>query len=270
MLPAMQVIAIPCLQDNYAYLMVSDKGSAAVVDPSEAAPVWSALEKSGARLSEIWLTHHHLDHVGGVEELCDRAQHAGLATALEPLPVFGSAYDLTHARIPRQTRGLQDGDHFSFDGADVSVLAIPGHTLGAIAYVTQGALFSGDTLFVAGCGRVFEGTMPMMQASLDKLRALPGPTRLYCGHEYTEANLRFVEAIDPDAPGLSDAIGRTRRLRSAGQPTVPSTLEAERSYNPFLRWDAPSVISSARARGAVDASPATVFGTMRGEKDRFR
>lgn len=267
MLPGMRVIPIPCLQDNYAYLVISAKGNAVVVDPSEAPPVRAALEREGVRLAAIWLTHHHWDHVGGVEALCGALEgERGGA----PLPVLGSAYDLEHARIPRQTRGLREGDTLDFDGHAVSILEIPGHTLGAIAYVVDGALFSGDTLFIAGCGRVFEGTMPMMQTSLAKLRALPAPTRLYCGHEYTLANLRFAQAIDPAAPGLGGALSRASAQRDRGEPTVPGTLQEELGINPFLRWDAPAVVHAARSRGAADEAPGTIFGAVRTAKDNFR
>jgi hydroxyacylglutathione hydrolase len=256
----MQVIPIPCLKDNYAYLLLDSKNRGVVVDPSEPAPVEAALERAGAELAEIWLTHHHWDHVGGVEALC-------AARAL--LPVLGSAYDLAQARIPRQTRGLSEGDALSFDGQPVQLLEIPGHTLGAIAYVVAGCLFSGDTLFVAGCGRVFEGTMPMMQTSLAKLRALPPSTRIYCGHEYTTNNLRFAQAIEPSEKAIADSIARATATRASGEPTVPGTLRDELATNPFLRWDAPAVIAAARTRGASDDSPATIFGALRAAKDKF-
>jgi hydroxyacylglutathione hydrolase len=260
----MRVIAIPCLKDNYAYLVIDDKGSAIVVDPSEAAPVRAALERERAVLEGIWLTHHHWDHVGGVDALT-----AELAPGAPRFDVLGSAYDLEHARIPRQTRGLREGDALSFAGHRVDILEIPGHTLGAIAYVVDGALFSGDTLFIAGCGRVFEGTMPMMQESLAKLRALPKSTRIYCGHEYTLANLRFAQSVDPQAPGLADRLARAKAQRERGEPTVPGQLQDELSQNPFMRWDQPSVIAAARERGAADTAPAQVFAAIRAAKDNF-
>jgi len=260
----MRVTAIPCLRDNYAYLVIDDKGSAIVVDPSEAAPVRAALERERATLEGIWLTHHHWDHVGGVEALATE-----YTTATRQFDVFGSAYDLEHSRIPRQTRGLREGDAFSFAGRRVEILEIPGHTFGAIAYVVDGALFSGDTLFIAGCGRVFEGTMPMMQESLAKLRALPPSTRLYCGHEYTLANLRFAQAVDPAAPGLRERLAGAAAQRERGEPTVPGQLQDELNLNPFLRWDQPSVIAAARERGAAGVSPAQVFAAIRAAKDNF-
>jgi hydroxyacylglutathione hydrolase len=153
--------------------------------------------------------------------------------------VLGSAYDLARGRIPRQSVGLSEGDRVTLGAAEVSVLEIPGHTLGAIAFVVEGCLFSGDTLFLAGCGRVFEGTMEMMQASLAKLRALPDTTRVYCGHEYTLSNLRFARDVEPSSSTLAAASAEAEARRDRGEPTVPGTLAQERAHNPFLRWDVP-------------------------------
>ena len=257
-----RVIPIACLKDNYAYLLVGASGRAVVVDPSEAPPVEAALREHGLELQAIWLTHHHWDHVGGIEALC--AARGGA-----PLPVIGSEYDLEHSRIPRQTRGLHEGDAFELDGEPVQVIEIPGHTLGAIAFVVAGCLFSGDTLFVAGCGRVFEGTMGMMQASLAKLRALAPSTAIYCGHEYTVSNLRFAAAIEPGSSAIASRQAWASSLRDRGEPTVPATLGDELESNPFLRWDVPAVIAAAAARGADGSSPASVFGAIRTAKDTF-
>lgn len=225
----MRVLPVPCLSDNYAYLIVPDGSKrAVVVDPSEPDPVRSALAKEGLELGEIWLTHHHWDHVGGVEALVD--EHS-------PEAVLGSAYDLEHARIPRQTRGLREGDALELEGRAVQLFDIPGHTLGAIAYVVDGHLFSGDTLFVAGCGRVFEGTMQEMKTSLDKLRDLPGDTRVWCGHEYTVKNLEYARTVEPDNAAIEEALAEAKRTREAGTPTVPGTIAREREINPFLRCD---------------------------------
>lgn len=256
----MEVVPVACLKDNYAYLLVGGSGKAVVVDPSEAGPVEAALAQRGLQLQAIWLTHHHWDHVGGIEGLC---------ASREGLPVIGSAYDLEQARIPRQTRGLHEGDAFELDSASVQVIEIPGHTLGAIAYVVAGCLFSGDTLFVAGCGRVFEGTMAMMQASLAKLRALPPETAVYCGHEYTLSNLRFAAAIEPGSSAIAARQKWAAALRERNEPTVPAPLADELDTNPFLRWDVPAVIAAAQARGADGASPASVFGAIRAAKDTF-
>ena len=256
----MRVVPIACLKDNYAYLLLTDDGDAVIVDPSEAAPVESALAREGATLRAIWLTHHHWDHVGGIEALC---------AGRPPLPVLGSAYDLQHARIAHQTRGLREGDALSFGGHEVSLLEIPGHTLGAIGYVIDGGLFSGDTLFLAGCGRVFEGSMAQMQQSLAKLRALPASTAIYCGHEYTQSNLRFAQSIEPDSAPIAARLRTVSAEREHGAITVPGRLGDDLATNPFLRWDVPAVISAARARGAQSDSPDAVFGALRTAKDTF-
>lgn len=248
---AMQIIPVPCLRDNYAYLVVQD-GRAAVVDPSEADPVLVAIESEGVDLVEIWLTHHHWDHVGGIEGLVDECR----------IPVVrGSAYDQKHGRIPRQTVALSDGDTFEFGGATVDIMEIPGHTLGAIAYVTEGNLFSGDTLFIAGCGRVFEGTMEMMSQSLAKLRGLPPQTQVWCGHEYTVNNLRFAKTVEPDNADIDRALEEATEARAEGKYTVPGRMDRELGTNPFLRFDDPSV-----ARGR---DPVASFAAIRQAKDNF-
>lgn len=249
----MRIVPVPCLSDNYAYLVIDEgAGRAAVVDPSEADPVKEALAREGVQPAALWLTHHHWDHVGGVEALCD-------AYGIDE--VLGSAHDLAESRIPRQTRGLADGDTFSFGGETVHVMHIPGHTLGAIAYHVDGDVFTGDTLFLGGCGRVFEGTMQMMSQSLDKLRRLPPETRVWCGHEYTVKNLKFAATVEPASDPLKEALEATEAKRAAGEPTVPGRLATELEVNPFLRFDVPEV-----ARGA-DAVAS--FTRLRQAKDRF-
>lgn len=249
----MRVIPVPCLSDNYAYLVVSEGSTkAAVVDPSEDGPVREALEREGLELSEIWLTHHHWDHVGGVEALCD---------AFDGLEVIGSAYDQEHDRIPRQTRGVREGDAMELAGEKVQLVEIPGHTLGAIAFIVDGELFSGDTLFIAGCGRVFEGTMATMKDSLAKLRELPDPTRIWCGHEYTVKNLSYASTVEPDSPAIAEALAQAEKTRAAGEPTVPGTIGRERDINPFFRFDVPEV--------AGGRDPVESFTALREGKDRF-
>ncbi len=247
----MQVIPVPCLSDNYAYLVVQGR-IAAVVDPSEADPVLRAIEEHGLKLTEIWLTHHHWDHVGGIEPLVEECPVAA---------VRGSRYDAKHERIPSQTDALSDGDSFDFEGATVDIVEIPGHTLGAIAFITEGNLFSGDTLFIAGCGRVFEGTMGMMAQSLTKLRSLPADTKVWCGHEYTINNLRFARTIEPGNAEITRAFEEAMATREAKRFTVPGRLARELATNPFLRFDHPDV--------AAGRDPVASFTAIRRAKDNF-
>jgi len=247
----MQVIPVPCLSDNYAYLVIAN-GRSAVVDPSQADPVLRAIDEHRVKLSEIWLTHHHWDHIGGIEPLIEECpiEH-----------VRGSQYDADHQRIPRQTDALSDGDSFDFAGVTVDIAEIPGHTLGAIAFIAEGNLFSGDTLFIAGCGRVFEGTMEMMSRSLAKLRSLPPDTKVWCGHEYTVNNLRFAKTIEPENPEVERALQEAIAVRAAGEFTVPGRLDRELATNPFLRFDEPTV--------AAGRDPVASFSAIRGAKDSF-
>jgi hydroxyacylglutathione hydrolase len=247
----MQVVPVPCLSDNYAYLVIQN-GRAAVVDPSQADPVLRAIDQARVKLSEIWLTHHHWDHIGGIEPLIEECpiEH-----------VRGSKYDADHERIPRQTDALSDGDSFDFGGASVDIVEIPGHTLGAIAFISEGNLFSGDTLFLAGCGRVFEGTMAMMSRSLSKLRTLPADTKVWCGHEYTVNNLRFAATVEPSNQDVASALAQAIATREAKRFTVPGRLAHELATNPFLRFDDPAV--------AAGRDPVASFTALREAKDTF-
>ncbi len=251
----MDVRPLPCLADNYAYLLVHE-GHTVVVDPSEAAPVIAALD--GLVLDAIWCTHHHGDHVGGVPELVARF----------PVPVIGSRYDHDHGRIEGQTVAVDEGDTVPIFGATAKVHAIPGHTLGAIAFELPGDLFTGDTLFAGGCGRVFEGTMPMMRASLDKLRGLDPGLRVWCGHEYTVKNLEFAQAIAPE-PAVARRLEEARARRSRGEPTVGDPLAVELETNPLVRWDAPAIRAAAALRGADPTDRDAVFGAIRHAKDTW-
>jgi hydroxyacylglutathione hydrolase len=255
----MEIHIVPCLSDNYAYVLVH-AGAAVVVDPSESAPVLDALSKLGVSLVGIWATHHHHDHVGGIPELV--RENAGLE-------VIASAYDSTRNRVPGQTRAVDEGEPIWFGSHRVRVMEVPGHTLGAIAFLVDGALFSGDTLFGAGCGRLFEGTPATMLASLSSLRALPGDTKLYCGHEYTQKNLMFAKKIDPENLDVVNRLQRVEAARRAGTPSVPSTIEEECLTNPLLRWDAPRVIEKANELGATSAEPEAVFAAIRRARDHF-
>ncbi len=247
----MKITPVPCLQDNYAYVL--HRGSSAVVvDPSEARPVQDVLEKHGLQLTEIWLTHHHWDHVGGIEELCE---------TYDVTTVRGSAHDLTAGRIVRQSFGHGDDDIFRALGTEVRVVHVPGHTLGAIAYETEGHLFTGDTLFVAGCGRLFEGTPEMMATSLLKLRALPEATQVWCGHEYAVGNLRFALSVEPNNPAIAERLQQMERHIAQGGFSVPARLGDESTSNPFLRFDLPEVVDG--------RSPVETFAALRSAKDRF-
>jgi len=234
----MSVTPIPCLSDNYAYLVTCDRTKkTAIVDPSEAAPVLDAVKRAGVKPEAIWNTHHHWDHVGGNEEII---------SALGIAEVCGHASD--KGRIAGQSRFLEEGDGFTLGDLKVSILHIPGHTTGAIAYVVRGegtpAVFTGDTLFVAGCGRLFEGTPDMMFASLAKLAALPDDTRVYCGHEYTKSNLAFAAHAEPHNEDVERAAAHVH------VPSVPSTIATEKRINPFMR--ARTVAEFASRRSAKD------------------
>jgi hydroxyacylglutathione hydrolase len=256
----LEVVPVACLSDNYAYLVIDrDLREAVVVDPSEAGPVRTALAELGVSLVAIWCTHHHFDHVGGNEEL---------VREWNGIEVLGSRHDERGARIPGQTRGLDEGEEILFGARSFRALSIPGHTLGALAYLGEGMAFTGDTLFCGGCGRVFEGTMPMMRTSLMRLSGLPDGTRIYAGHEYTVKNLEFAAVVEPGSAAVKARLRAAREAREAGRPSVGTPIENERATNPFLRAAEPSVQAFAAERGAAhDADE--VFARVREAKDRF-
>ena len=256
----MDVHPIPCLRDNYAYLLLCPQTQAtAVVDPSEADPVQAELERRGLSLTAILNTHHHWDHVGGNEAL--QAKHPGIR-------IFGYASD--RGRIPGQTEFLKVGDVVKFGEIEGTILHNPGHTSGAITYVFGDQAFTGDTLFAAGCGRVFEGTMAQMHHSLNGvLGGLPDPTRLYFGHEYTERNLEFAQSVEPGNAAVSKRLDAVRQSRRQGQFTTPTTLAEERQTNPFLRCQSPQLRQVAQRESSGPSTDAGVFGVLRGLKDRF-
>jgi hydroxyacylglutathione hydrolase len=256
----MRIVPVPCLTDNYAYLVIASGGEAAVVDASEAEPVRAALRREGARLAAIWSTHHHLDHVGGNAELAREAK----------IDVVAHVSD--QGRVPAQTRGVDTGDTVRVGDIEAKCIHIPGHTLGAVAYVidagAERAVFTGDTLFCAGCGRIFEGTPAQMHASLERLAALPGDTRVYCGHEYTAQNLRFAAHVEPSNDAVARAQERVSALRARGEPSVGSTIDEERADNPFLRVASDEI----RAKLSIpkQADEVAAFAAIRAAKDSFR
>ena len=257
--PRLEIVPVSAFRDNYIWTLRSPGGrSAVVVDPGDAGPVHAHLARENLDLSAILVTHHHPDHVGGVAELA--AKHE--------VPVYGPRGE----PIPAMTHAVGGGDTVTLAaiGASFEVIDIPGHTRAHVAYYGAGALFCGDTLFACGCGRLFEGTAEQMYASLEKLKALPDDTRVYCGHEYTLANIGFARAVEPANPALAKREERDRRLRESGRPTLPSTLGEEKLTNPFLRCAEPAVVESAnKYLGARIADPVRVFSAIRDWKNEF-
>lgn len=256
----MELVALPAFADNYIWMLHDDR-QALVVDPGDGAPVLDALEARGLTLSAILVTHHHADHVGGIEALLPRLHG----------DVFGPATE----RIPHCTRRLSGGQSVDWNGLRFEVIDVPGHTAGHIAYWAAPQdqtplLFCGDTLFAGGCGRLFEGTPTQMWDSLRRLAALPGSTRVCCAHEYTLANLRFASEVEPENPALQVFLRRCEQLRSNGVPTLPSSIEQEIKINPFMRCEQPQVVASALAHGAAGDDAAAVFAALREWKNNYR
>jgi hydroxyacylglutathione hydrolase len=254
---AAQTHLFPCLKDNYGVLLHdAQTGSTAAIDAPEAAPVEAALESTGWRLTDILVTHHHADHTGGIAEL--KRRHRCRVVAPE-----GEA-----KRIPLVDATVRENDTVRVGGLAGRVLETPGHTAGHISYFfpADQLAFVGDTLFSIGCGRVIEGTPEMMWQSLLKLRDLPDDTRIYCGHEYTQANIRFAKTVEPDNVALAARAKEVEKLFSARKPTIPSTMGEEKAANPFLRADVPDV---AKAVGLAGQPAWKVFAEIRDRKNKF-
>tara|TARA_R110002110_G_scaffold14698_1_gene67646 strand:- start:72226 stop:73002 length:777 start_codon:yes stop_codon:yes gene_type:complete len=252
---------IPAFNDNYIWLLYDEATRHAfVVDPGDAAPVIERLDALQLELEGILITHHHFDHVGGLADLGERYKPT----------VFGP----DNPAISGITDVVQAGESITVLGAPFEVMAVPGHTLDHIAYYSAGEtpiLFCGDTLFAGGCGRLFEGTPPMMLQSLQSLADLPGNTQVYCAHEYTLANLAFARAVEPDNFALQERIERAQRTRQRNEPTVPSDIALERATNPFLRCAQPDLHNALRTQGKItdEQSEVSVFTAVRSWKDNF-
>lgn len=255
-----KIDALPAFSDNYIWLLQDpERRHCAVVDPGDAAPVeaWLAANP-GWQLSDILITHHHFDHVGGIERL----------KAATGARVLGPANE----KIPGRDLALHDGDQIDVLGQRFSVYAVPGHTLGHIAYIQaeQHWLFCGDTLFAGGCGRLFEGSPEQMHQSLSRLAALPEQTQVFCTHEYTLSNLRFAAAVEPDNQQIKQRLEQVGQWREAGQISLPSSIALERATNPFLRSSEPAVSAMIAERdGPASRSPTQVFAALRAWKDHF-
>ena len=246
-----------CLKDNFGVLLHDPgSGATAAIDAPEAAAVEAALRATGWRLTDILVTHHHHDHTGGIEELKERHRCRVVAPAAEA------------AGIPEVDETVREGDHVRVGGLEGHVIETPGHTAGHISYAfgPDKLVFVGDTLFSIGCGRVIEGTPEMMWQSLLKLRGLPDDTRVYCGHEYTQANIRFAKTIEPANAALLEREQEVARLTADRQPTIPSTMGEEKAANPFLRADVPDV---ARSLGLAGVPAWQVFAEIRARKNKF-
>lgn len=247
---------IAAFEDNYIWLAAADPQRVVIIDPGDADPVAERVSHDGLEPAAILVTHHHNDHTGGVAELAARYR----------VPVYGPP----GGRIPALTDPVREGDVVHVGALAFTVLDTPGHTRDHVCYLAEDALFCGDTLFTAGCGRLFEGTAQQMYASLARIAALPPATRIFCAHEYTLDNLRFAVVAEPDNPAITRRHDEARLLRAAGQPTVPSTLALELATNPFLRCHEPQLAAAAAAQAGRELrSGGEILGAIRSWKDRF-
>ncbi|MDN5923747.1 MAG: hydroxyacylglutathione hydrolase [Xanthomonadales bacterium] len=254
----MPLFAVPALNDNYIWICSDAQGRAIAVDPGEAAPLETFLVRENLELTTVLLTHHHPDHIAGVAALSARRKLRVIAPA--------------DKRIHTATEIVHDGDRIDIDAPAMhfSVLSVPGHTSSHVAYVGEGWLFCGDTLFSLGCGRLFEGTPAQMLASLDRLAQCPDATQICCGHEYTLDNAAFALSVDPDNTALQHRRTQAQAQRAVGQPSLPSSMADERAANPFLRIDTPALQAWATARLGHAATRVDRFAALRSAKNEFR
>ena len=260
----MRVVPVAQLSDNYAYLVIDEASrEAAAIDVAEAASILDTAAREGVQLVAILSTHHHFDHVSGNEDLVG-SLGAGSVEVL--------GYGGDRERIPGMTRGLADGEEFVVGSLHGRAILVPAHTSGHLAYhfPAEKVVFTGDTLFAGGCGRLFEGDAPQMMASLSRLAGLPDETRVYCGHEYTARNLEFAAELEPSNAALARRRREVAELRDAGKPTVPTTIALEKATNPFLRWSSPELAASVHRRepGIADDA-ASIFAATRRLKDNW-